>query len=404
MVQWVIVAMLAWQEPDYVEQGRKALDSKRNEEAAELFRKAVKADAKDFTAHFHLALADSLLQRDEEAVAEYRRALELKPDLYEANLNLGILLLRDKHEGDAIGPLESAVTQKPAEFRPNFYSGQALLAVGKPVEAQRRFEAALHANAKSGAAELGLARSLLRQDQLAESEAHFRAASALEPGLHEALLELGAAQDKAGHKPEAIAIYQQFPANPSAQARLGELMVENQQFADAIPRLEKAVATDPTVTNRLNLADAYRMNKQFDKQNEQLSKAVDSDATNFDLRMTYGRALRDQRQLVPAANQFFAAAKIKPDSSEAWNELASVLIVHGDNVQGLAALDKVRALGKEKPGDHYLRAITLDKLHQRREAVASYKQFLAVSEGKFPDQEFAARQRIRIIESELNKR
>jgi cytochrome c-type biogenesis protein CcmH/NrfG len=41
--------------------------------------------------------------------------------------------------------------------------------------------------------------------------------------------------------------------------------------------------------------------------------------------MRYGRALRDQHQFIPAANQFAAAAKLQPDSKEAWNELAGVL-------------------------------------------------------------------------------
>ena len=149
---------------------------------------------------------------------------------------------------------------------------------------------------------------------------------------------------------------------------------------------------------------AYRMNKQFDKQLDQLAQATAREPDNYDLHMIYGRALNDQRQLGPASQQFLMAARIRPTSAEAWNELASAAIVHEDYAQGLAALDKVKALGAEIPGDRYLRAITLDKLHQLPGALASYKEFLATSGGKFPNQEFAARQRIRIIETELNKR
>jgi len=65
--------------PDFVEQGRKALDANHNEEAAGLFRKAVEADPKDYAAHFHLALSETLLQHDPEAIAEYRKTLELHP-------------------------------------------------------------------------------------------------------------------------------------------------------------------------------------------------------------------------------------------------------------------------------------------------------------------------------------
>ena len=119
--------------------------------------------------------------------------------------------------------------------------------------------------------------------------------------------------------------------------------------------------------------------------------------------MDLGRELRDQRRFVPAAQQFAAAAKIRPDSVKAWNELAAVLVVNEDYAGGLAALDRVRALGKEVPGDFYYRAISLEKLRQPKPAMEAYRQFLATDGGKMPDQEFLARQRIRIIESELNR-
>ncbi len=119
--------------------------------------------------------------------------------------------------------------------------------------------------------------------------------------------------------------------------------------------------------------------------------------------MAYGRALRDNHNLIPAAEQFNQAAKLRPDSVPAWNELASVLIVSDRYPEGLYALDRIRALGKEIPGDFFLRAITLDKLKRRPEAVAAYSQFLAADGGLHPDQEFQARQRIRIIENEMKK-
>jgi tetratricopeptide (TPR) repeat protein len=273
----------------------------------------------------------------------------------------------------------------------------------KPADAQPYFEAALKLNPKSAAAELGLARALARQNQLPAAEPHFRAA-AQDQEYRDALLELAAADEKAGRADDAIAIYQQFPDNPAAQERLGELLIETQHFDQAIPRLERAVADSPTVANRLALATAYRMTKAFDKQNDQLAKAVATEPNNYDLHMIYGRALRDERQLARAAGEFSAAAKLKPDAPQAWNELANALIVNEDYAPGLAALDKVKALGANSPGAEYLRAITLDRIHQKPQAVESYKLFLEMAQGKFPDQEFAARQRIRIIETELHGR
>src|SRR5215467_9621668 len=96
------VCLFLLQSPDYNEEGRKALEAQKYEDAAADFSKAVAAEPSDYTAHFHLALADSLLKRDSEAIAEYKKVLELQPDLYEAQLNLGILLLRQKDAESAV--------------------------------------------------------------------------------------------------------------------------------------------------------------------------------------------------------------------------------------------------------------------------------------------------------------
>jgi tetratricopeptide (TPR) repeat protein len=278
------------------------------------------------------------------------------------------------------------------------------LATAEFSKAEEHYRAAAGINAKSAAAELGLARAQASQNRLADAAEHFRKAAELDPGYSDALLELAGLLEKNHQPADAIAIYEKFPDNVGAEERLGELLVEAKRFADAIPHLEKSVARDATAANLLALATAYYMNKEPQKAAAQLEKAVTAAPASYELRMQYGRVLRDQRQLIPAANQFAAAGKIKPDSKEAWNELAGVLTVAERYPEALSALDRVRALGQEIPGDHYLRAIILDKLQQYPLALESYRKFLAASTGANPNEEFKARQRARIIERILSKR
>jgi tetratricopeptide (TPR) repeat protein len=200
-----------------------------------------------------------------------------------------------------------------------------------------------------------------------------------------------------------MAIYRQFPENADAKRRLAELLLDNGDAAAAIPALEESVRANPSPANRLALADAYRVAKQPDKVVEQLQLAAASDPSNYDLRMDLGRTLRDQRKFADAASQFAAAAKLRPDSVKAWNELATSLVINENYAECLAALDHVRALGQEAPGDFYFRALSLDRLRQLKPAVEAYQQFLTAAGGKFPNQEFLARQRIRILENELRK-
>ena len=190
----------------------------------------------------------------------------------------------------------------------------------------------------------------------------------------------------------------------AADERLGELLIEAKRYGDAIPYLEKAVAHDATPANRLALATAYQMNRDSEKGLAELAQAAAAEPGSFDLHMRYGRALRDARRFVPAANQFAAAAKLQPDSKAAWNEMAAMLNSAEQYPQALEALDHVRALGGEVPGDYFLRAIILDRLHDYKPALEAYQKFLQTSGGRSPDQEFQARHRIITIEHMLNKR
>jgi tetratricopeptide (TPR) repeat protein len=114
--------------------------------------------------------------------------------------------------------------------------------------------------------------------------------------------------------------------------------------------------------------------------------------------------LRDKKQYIPAANQFYAAAKLKPGEAMTWSELGGMLYMTGDYQPSLAAFDKARDLGENTPGNWFLRAIILDKLRQLKPALEAYQRFLTMSLGKNPDQEFQARQRARILQRELEKR
>jgi len=398
------VLLFLLQSPDYNDEGRKALEAQKYEEAAADFTKAIAADATDYTAHFHLALAESMLKKDAEAIAEYKKVLELKPDLYEAQLNVGILLLRQKQAADSLPYLQQAADKKPKEFRPRFYLAEALLAAGDNAKAEENYKLAAEINPKSAAVELGLARAAVRQNRLADAAPHFRQAAELDLSYKDALLELASFYEKDHQPDEAIAIYKQFPENPGAQERMGALLLENKKYADAIPGLEQAYRTDPTPANRVALAAAYQFNRQYDKAAPLFAQAVTVDPGNYDVRMMYARVLRDQKKYQEAANQFGEAVRRKPDSREAWNDLAAMLYLTENYPQALGALDRARKLGEDTPANDYFHAIILDKLRDLKPALEYYQKFLAASQGKNPDEEFKARQRVRIIQRELSKK
>ena len=402
LILLIAVTCLRAQDPQH--EGIKALEEKRYQEAAAAFEKAVAADPKDYGAQFHLALAQSLLGLNDQAIASYRKVLELKPDLYEAELNLGILLLEKRDHAAAVGLLRSASAKKPDQPRPRLYLGEAHLAAGEFQQAKESFEAAVALNPNSAAAEAGLGQALLRSKLLEEAEVHLKKAALLDPAYKSLLLELASAYEQSKQPGKALSLYEGFSGDAAVQERTGILLLESGRHEEAEARLEAAVKSSPTSANRYALATVYLRTKQLGKASAMLELAVADEPRNLDLRMAYGRCLRDQRRFCAAAQQFIQVVQAKSDHREAWSELASALLLNENFPQALAAFDRLEALGENGPALHYFRAITLDRLKQVKPALDSYTKFLGMSEGKFPDEEFKARQRARILQKELDRR
>lgn len=398
------VLLFCLQTPDYDAEGAKALDGGMYQAAADAFTKAIAAEPQDYYAHFNLAMAYGYLHKDADAVTEYRKTLELKPGLYEAELNGGIVLVRQQNPADALPLLEDAATQKPQEFAPRFYLAEAQLQSGFADKAVENYRQASQLNPKSAAAELGWGRALAIEGKLDEAEPHFRQAIERDPKYRDSLLSLAALFEENKQIAHAIAIYREFPDNAAVAEHTGKLLLDTQKLAEAIPQLEQAYRKSPTQGNRKALASAYLQNQQLDQALPLLEKAVAEEPASYDLRIGYAHALRDRKQYPAAAAQFHEAAKLKPTEAKTWTELGGMLYLAGDHENSLAALTQARQLGDNSAGNWFLSAIMLDGAHQLKPALAAYQQFLALSQGKSPDQEFQARQRAKIIQRELDKR
>jgi len=389
---------------DPIADGMKALEAQNYPLAVQLLSQAMERDPQDFYAQFNLALAYSGLGQVEQAIDAYRKTLVLKPQLYEADLNLGILLFQNQKPQEAIPFLTEAQFQKPSDFRPAYYLAQAQFAAGQFDKAEASYKIAVDANHMSAPAEYGIARAIAKQGRLDDAALHYKKASELDPQYKDAPLEIAEMYQQGKQPEQAIELYKQFPQSPVAQERLGTLLLAQNNAADAVGPLEFAVAKNGTSANRTALVEAYLRTKQPDRALPIVNQMLTTNSKDVDLYLLRGRIYRDQRNFKEAANSFYAATKLKPDSIEAWNELSAMFISLEEYSQALAALDKLKELKAETPPHFFFRAIILDKMKQPKPALDAYKRFLELAGGKFPDQEFQARQRVRIIERELSKR
>jgi tetratricopeptide (TPR) repeat protein len=203
---------------------------------------------------------------------------------------------------------------------------------------------------------------------------------------------------------QATPLLEQFPNDPGAREKLGQIFLNAKQPERAVPQFAAAVQLSPTPANRIALATAYMRANQQAQAIPLLKDALAASPNDWELQMTVGRLYRDQRQFAEAADYFRAATKLKPDAADGWSELAGVLTLLDQYPQALAALDRLHELHAEKPGHVFLRAIILDKLHQLKPALVSYQQFLQLDNSQHPDQDFQARGRVKALEHEMDRR
>ena len=388
---------------DPMAEAMRDLDAGKPQQAIATLKEVLEQNPDNYGVWFNLGIAYSAAGLDGDAATAFRKVLALEPKLYEAQLNLAQLLLKEKKYAEAVEYLALASAQKPQEIRPQLMLGKALLASGKPTEAELRFKAVTALDGKHAEAFLLLSRALAAQQKWAEAVEPLTHYTELTPADTAAQMELAQTLENAKQPAEAAAIYRRFPKDPAAMERAGVLALDAGDAKQSVEQLTLAVQASPTPALRYALATALLRSGDIVKSAEVAAALVAQTPGNFETRMFYGRLLRDQKKYAPAVEQFATATKLKADSLEAWNELTSMLVLVNNYPAALETIEKSKQLGGETAAYFWFRAIMQDKMQQHKPALVSYQRFLEMSQGKSPDEEFKARQRVRILTRIINK-
>lgn len=365
MLAWLLLQAPAAPPPEAL----RLLEEGRAREALPLLEEAARKAPGSAAIHFHLGFALSEIGDDPRAIAAFRRVLEIDPAIRPARLNLAHLLIRNQQPAEAVPLLEECLREQPGDAKAAFLLGRALAASGQWRAAAEAFEKA------------------------AEKQ----------PQDLDTALALAEAWQRAGEKQKAAAGYARFPDEPAALERLGVLELEAGELDNAIRHLEAVRARSPSPAVLYALATAYLRRKQPEQSAAIAASLVEQAPANAELRLFYGRLLRDQKKYAEAAPQFQEAARLAPRSGEAWNELTAVLMLLKQYEPALAALERARELNGPSPAYDYFRATMLDAMNQPRPALESYRRFLASSNGAHPDEEFKARQRVKVLEKAVQR-
>jgi predicted Zn-dependent protease len=344
--------------------------------------------------------------RLDDAVTLYRQAIEADPKSFEAHVSLGLLLARQNKFDDArpelalatnldageVGPLAKArawraLAQIDRNDDPTEASNDLLEALklspetpddtllaaelaenaGDNKAAQAAYRRVLAADPKSAPANAGLAHILIAANQFPEAETLLRAAlqqTPDDPALTAQLASVLAAQDKAEALPLIQKLHDAHPENAAITRMLAEILSE---------------AGDVSGSDHYYVALLAKSPK------------------DPDLLVAHGQNLTRQLRFAEAFAAFDKATQIDPASADGWAGLAFAASKTSQPSITLHALTMRSKYLPEVPSTYFLWATSYDSLHQKEAAVTYYRHFLEASAGKFPNQEWQARQRIALL-------
>jgi predicted Zn-dependent protease len=171
-----------------------------------------------------------------------------------------------------------------------------------------------------------------------------------------------------------------------------------QDKAEALPLLEKlhgAHPSDAAITRMLAevLADAG----DYAGSDLLYAALLAAKPNDTELLLRHGQNLVRLLRYPEAFAAFDKATQIDPASADGWSGLAFAASRTNQPAVTLHALTMRSKYLEEVPSTYFLWATAYDSLHQNGQAVSYYEHFLESSAGKFPDQEWQARQRLKLL-------
>jgi len=383
-----------------------AIEKKDWAAAERQLREVVAKDAKNYRAWFDLGFVCNETDRRPEALEAYRKSVAAKPDVFESNLNLGMLLAAEGSE-EAATFLRAATQLKPAE-KPEEGLARAWGILGDVLK-EKNQEGALAAY--SEAARLAptdprphfAAGGLLeRGGKLSAAESEFLKARELEPGSKEALAALARIylRDKRWAEAEELLrqLLKEEPANTLARVQLGRVLLQQGRKEEGMAELEAVVKESPDPAAERELAALYLEAKQYEPAAAHYGHLLLRDPRNAELHHALGITFTGQGKFAEAEQELAAAVVADPNLKEAYFDLAFAAQRNKDYATTLRALDARARFYPESPGTYFMRATAYDSLRDFPHAAENYRQFLLLANGKYPDEEWKARHRLKAIE------
>ncbi len=229
--------------------GLLALQTRRAQRGADLFRRAIELDPTSEAAHFNFGNCLNELGRLNEAASSYDKAIALKPRYSEAHHARGTTLYRLGQHEAALASFDKATALKPDFIVTHNNRGITLFAMKRFQDALLSFNKAIKLNRDYADAYCNRAGVLIELGRLAEGLASADKAVSLNPKFALAHNIRGVALKELSRLNEAVASFDKAialaPSNAVAFYNRGNALRESGQQTEAAASYARAVALAP---------------------------------------------------------------------------------------------------------------------------------------------------------------
>jgi tetratricopeptide (TPR) repeat protein len=389
---------------DALKDAESLLQKQQYPQAEEKLQTIITQQSENPQAWFDLGFAQSHQGKTAEAIVSYKKATQLDPKWFEAQQNLGLSLAKSGDLAAAAAALKTAVTLKPTiGGQPALVTAWLSLAqvteASQPQEALAAYQKAAELDPANSDAQFGLARMTdLSGNSAAAEQQYLKLAAAGNNDSVERLISLYLKQKRYADAETWLRKYMSAnPQNTVAQLQLGKLLAAEGKSQEAIATLEPLYKASPDPRIARDLASLYLEIKQYPVAADLLRPLVQQNPTDAQLLLDYGTALMHQLKYPEAQAVLLKAIQLKPDLLEAYFDLGYAAEQNKNYQLTIRVLDARAKLQPETPATYFLRATAFDNLRMYKPAAENYKLFLGAASGKFPDQEFQARHRLKAI-------
>ena len=361
---------------------------------------------------YDLGFAQDALGHDIEAQTAYRAALVLKPNDASARVSLGLLLARGTDRPGAEEQLAAAVkiTGAQPDLLARAYRALAQIHVEtKPEQARDELVEGLKRSPETpqeAALAAEIADALHDGNAAEKAYAHAQQTAPADPEValgYARLLSRGKKYTEAEAALESAR--KAHPDNSELEAEFASQELLLGRMSEALPMLERLHTSHPADAPLARLlASAYVTSGQSSKANPLYQALLKDHPDDVQLQVDWADCLiRQQRS--PEAEPILQHVLSQPESAigkdiraNAAGMLAFAASKSGEPAITLQALATREQLAPATAPYTFLAATAHDTLHHTKQAAEQYRLFLQLATGKFPDQEWQARQRLQILE------